>query len=187
MCSAGHKGKFSFQSCSDVTPGHTFSFGVPRILHTITPQSASKHRSDSLCLHRPEDLEYLVYLGVPREERALGHHLREDVAHGPHVHGQRVGLAAEKDLGGSVPEGHHLHADKHRQTNTQSAMHACIHTCTNAGGSLTSWVKGRMGGTNALARPKSAIFRRPSRDTRMFCGLRSLSQEVKVKQDKERG
>ena len=41
MCSAGQKGKSSFQSCSDVTPGHTSSFGVPRILRTHT-------RTDSL-------------------------------------------------------------------------------------------------------------------------------------------
>ena len=34
MCSVGQMGKFLFQSGSDVTPGHTSSFGVPRILHT---------------------------------------------------------------------------------------------------------------------------------------------------------
>jgi hypothetical protein len=40
-----------------------------------------------------------------------------------------------------------------------------------------------MGGTKALARPKSAILRRPSLETKMLCGLRSLRQdqvEVKV-------
>mmetsp|Transcript_15321 Transcript_15321/g.51533 ORF Transcript_15321/g.51533 Transcript_15321/m.51533 type:complete len:207 (+) Transcript_15321:359-979(+) len=37
----------------------------------------------------------------------------------------------------------------------------------------TSCVSGRIGGQNARARPKSAIFRRPSFVTRRFCGLRS--------------
>ena len=60
---------------------------------------------------RPEDLEYLVDLRVSGKQRALGHHLRQDRAHGPHVHGQRVGLAAQQDLRGAVPEGHNLQHD----------------------------------------------------------------------------
>lgn len=38
----------------------------------------------------------------------------------------------------------------------------------------TSWVRGRTGGQKALARPKSAILRVPSRLTRRFWGFRSL-------------
>lgn len=43
----------------------------------------------------------------------------------------------------------------------------------------TSWVNGRIGGTKALANPKSASLRRPSRDTRMFCGFKSLRNDPK--------
>jgi len=58
--------------------------------------------------NKPEDLKELIDLTVSGEERALGDHLREDRAHGPGVHGQRVGLAAQQDLRRAVPQGHHL-------------------------------------------------------------------------------
>ena len=50
-----------------------------------------------------EDLEELVDLRVAGEQRSLGGHFCEDRADCPHVHGQRVGLAAEEDLRWAVP------------------------------------------------------------------------------------
>jgi len=52
-----------------------------------------------------EDLEDLVDLAVPAEQRLLLDHLREDAADGPDVDAETVLLLAEEDLGGAVPEG----------------------------------------------------------------------------------
>lgn len=45
---------------------------------------------------------------LPVASRSVTHHLRKDAAQAPDVDGRRVILAAQEDLGGSVPEGHHL-------------------------------------------------------------------------------
>lgn len=64
----------------------------------------------------PEDLEQLVDLRVPWEQRPLVHHLRKDAAHGPDVDGGRVVAGAQQDLRRAVPEGHHLHRQRGRRS-----------------------------------------------------------------------
>lgn len=51
-----------------------------------------------------EDLEYLVDLGVTREERLAGSHLGEDAANGPHVDTSGVLATTEQNFGRAVPE-----------------------------------------------------------------------------------
>ena len=51
-----------------------------------------------------EDLEYLVDLGVTREERLAGSHLGEDAANGPHVDTSGVLAATEQNFRRAVPE-----------------------------------------------------------------------------------
>lgn len=55
-----------------------------------------------------EDLEYLVNLRIAGEQGLSRAHLGEDAADRPHVDAGRVLPAAQEDLGGAVPERHHL-------------------------------------------------------------------------------
>lgn len=52
-----------------------------------------------------EDLEDLVDLAIPAEERFLFDELSEDTPDGPDVHSQTVLALAQQDLGGPVPQG----------------------------------------------------------------------------------
>ena len=71
---------------------------------------------------------------------------------------------------------------KYQPTTTEpTATSSTARTTTTMQGGLTSWVSGRTGGQNALARPKSAILSVPSRLTRRFCGLRSLLAQPRKK------
>ena len=85
-----------------------------------------------------EYLEDLVDLRVPGKQRALGHHLRQDRAYGPHVHGEPVGLAAEKDLWSSVPESNHLWSCK--QMSMQKQHHEEVGWLAHLVG---EWANGR--------------------------------------------
>jgi hypothetical protein len=58
----------------------------------------------------PKDLEDLIDLGVSGEERFAGAHFSKDSTARPHVDPSRVLAATEKDLRGTVPERHDLHA-----------------------------------------------------------------------------
>jgi hypothetical protein len=61
----------------------------------------------------PKYLEYLVDLGITREQRcAFTDHLRKDAANGPHVDSCRIVTRAKEDFWCSVPEGYHLHGTK---------------------------------------------------------------------------
>jgi hypothetical protein len=57
----------------------------------------------------PEDLEDLVDLRIPREERhPLTSHLCEDTAYRPHIYGSRVVPRAQQYFRRSVPKGDNL-------------------------------------------------------------------------------
>lgn len=59
--------------------------------------------------HAPEDLEDLVNLRIPREQRMSSHnHLRKDAPHGPHVDTGRVVTCAQENFGSAVPQGDNL-------------------------------------------------------------------------------
>ena len=62
-------------------------------------------------LGRPPDAENQVELlldTLAHEQGPVGDHLRENAADGPDVAAGGVGLAAQEDVGGPVPEGDHL-------------------------------------------------------------------------------
>lgn len=53
-------------------------------------------------------LEELINLGVALEHGALTEHFHKDHAARPHVHGRGVRLGAQQNLGGAIPQRHHL-------------------------------------------------------------------------------
>jgi hypothetical protein len=59
----------------------------------------------------PENLEYLIDLGVARKQRcSFADHLRKDAADRPHVDSRGIVARAKKDFWCSVPQRHHLQA-----------------------------------------------------------------------------
>jgi hypothetical protein len=55
-----------------------------------------------------EDVQQLLQLRVPREQRLLADELAEDARDAPDVDSRRVVCSAEQDLGGAVPQRHDL-------------------------------------------------------------------------------
>lgn len=75
-----HLGKEGLKSGKDVTPGHSASAGVPRILRRQLA-AITRHVKMKSGEILPEDLEDLVDLRVTREKRLTRAHLCEDAAH----------------------------------------------------------------------------------------------------------
>ena len=94
-----HLGNEGLKSGNDVTPGHSCSLGVPRMLRHVR-----RCQHCQMTHNVPEDLEDLVNLRVTREERLAGGHLSKDTADGPHVYACAVLTSTEEDLRCTVPK-----------------------------------------------------------------------------------
>jgi hypothetical protein len=137
--SAGHTGKSVFQSCKAVTPGHTSSLGVPSMLQ-------HSHNTGYVMDRRVSEFTHL-YRNILKSS---------SISESPGNRGRLVTISAKM-----VPTAQ-MSTGKAYVLQPNKISGARYHKVT------TSCVKGRIGGTNARANPKSASFSLPSLETSMF-------------------